>query len=97
MIDSSIILLWNIIASKLKHWCCSQNPSKSPNNRVINGPREKWGCQLMVYPYATISSLRISKRMAMRSERVYRVNDIETEPNFRIPFNSPSRYEMPTA
>lgn len=35
--------------------------------------------------------------MAMRSQRVYRVNDIETEPNFRIPFNSPSRYEMPTA
>lgn len=51
----------------------------------------------MVYPYATVSSLRISKRMAMRSQRVYRVNDIETEPNFRIPFNSPSRYEMPTA
>lgn len=68
-----------------------------PNNRVINGPREKWGYKQMGYPYANISSLRISKRRATRSERVERDNVIETEPDSRIPFSSPGRYEVPTA
>lgn len=50
----------------------------------------------MVYPYADISSIRISKRMAMmRSERVYRGNSIETEPNSRILFIHPVGVKCP--
>ena len=35
---SGIILLWNIIASKLKYWFFNQNPPKRLDNPVINGP-----------------------------------------------------------